>query len=84
MSKAYDPSARANAMVVKYKVNATGDRWVIPYNDNGTKAAQEALSKKLKRKLTQSEKGAIQRQQYRLRDATKAATRDAIKKSKGN
>ena len=40
MSKAYDPSARANAMVVKYKVNATGDRWFIPYNDNGTKAAQ--------------------------------------------
>ena len=48
------------------------------------KAAQEALSKKLKRKLTQSEKDAIQRQQYRLRDATKAATRKAIKKSKGN
>ena len=40
MSKAYDPSARANDMVVKYKVNATGDRWFIPYNDNGTTAAQ--------------------------------------------
>ena len=40
MPKAYDPSARANAMVVNYKVNATGDRWFIPYNDNGTKAAQ--------------------------------------------
>ena len=40
MSKAYDPSARANARVVKYKVNATGDRWFIPYNDTGTKAAQ--------------------------------------------
>ena len=40
MSKAYDPSARANAMAVNYKVNATGDRWFIPYNDNGTKAAQ--------------------------------------------
>ena len=40
MSKAYDPSARANDMVVKYKVNATGDRWFIPYNDNDTKAAQ--------------------------------------------
>ena len=40
MSKAYDPSARANDMVVKFKVNATGDRWFIPYNDNGTKAAQ--------------------------------------------
>ena len=40
MSKAYDPSARDNAMVVKYKVNASGDRWFIPYNDNGTTAAQ--------------------------------------------
>ena len=26
--------------MVKYKVNATGDRWFIPYNDNDTKAAQ--------------------------------------------
>ena len=48
------------------------------------KAAQKSLSKKLGRDLTQSEKDAIQKQQYRLRDATKAATRDAIKKSKGN
>ena len=40
MSKAYDPSARDTAMVVKYKVNASGDRWFIPYNDNGTTAAQ--------------------------------------------
>ena len=40
MSKAYDPSARDNAMVVKYKVNASGDRWFIPYNDNDTTAAQ--------------------------------------------
>ena len=40
MSKAYDPSARDNAMVVKYKVNASGDRWFIPYNDAGTKADQ--------------------------------------------
>ena len=40
MSKAYDPSARANAMVVNYKVNATGDRWFIPYNDNDAKADQ--------------------------------------------
>ena len=40
MSKAYDPSARNDAMVVKYKVNTAGDRWFIPYNDNGTKAAQ--------------------------------------------
>jgi hypothetical protein len=40
MSKAYDPSARNNAMVVKHMVKATGDRWFIPYNDTGTKAAQ--------------------------------------------
>ena len=40
MSKAYDPSARANAMVVKYMVKTPGDRWFIPYNDTGTKAAQ--------------------------------------------
>ena len=40
MSKAYDPSARANDMVVKFKVNTSGDRWFIPYNDNGTTAAQ--------------------------------------------
>ena len=40
MSKAYDPSARANSMRVKDKVNATGDRWFIPYNDAGTTAAQ--------------------------------------------
>ena len=47
MSKAYDPSARDNAMVVKYKVNATGDRWFIPYNDNGTKAAQVSQCSKV-------------------------------------
>ena len=47
MSKAYDPSARANAMVVKYKVNATGDRWFIPYNDNGTKSEQVAQCSKV-------------------------------------
>jgi len=47
MSKAYDPSARNDAMVVKYKVNATGDRWFIPYNDNGTKAAQVAQCSKV-------------------------------------
>ena len=40
MSKAYDPSARNDAMVVKYKVNTAGDRWFIPYNDSGTTAAQ--------------------------------------------
>ena len=47
MSKAYDPSARSNDMVVKYKVNATGDRWFIPYNDAGTKAAQVAQCSKV-------------------------------------
>mgnify|MGYP003109807109 FL=1 len=47
MSKAYDPSARDNAMVVKYKVNASGDRWFIPYNDNGTKAAQVSQCSKV-------------------------------------
>ena len=46
MSKAYDPSARANAMQVKYKVNTTADRWFIPYNDNGTMAEQLAQCKK--------------------------------------
>jgi hypothetical protein len=46
------------------------------------KAAQKSLSKKLGRDLTQSEKDAIQQQQYRLRDATRAATRKA--KSKKN
>ena len=47
MSKAYAPSARANAMVVSYKVNTSGDRWFIPYNDNGTKAAQVAQCSKV-------------------------------------
>ena len=39
---AYDPSARPNTMRTKYKVNTTGDRWFIPYNDNGTMAEQLA------------------------------------------
>ena len=47
MSKAYDPSARNDAMVLKFKVNATGDRWFIPYNDNGTNAAQVAQCSKI-------------------------------------
>ncbi len=47
MSKAYDPSARANDMVVKFKVNTAGDRWFIPYNDNGTTAAQLAQCSKI-------------------------------------
>ena len=46
MSKAYDPSARIDTMQVKYKVNTTGDRWFIPYNDSGTTAAQVAQCKK--------------------------------------
>ena len=45
MSKAYDPSARPNTMRTKYKVNTTGDRWFIPYNDNGTMAEQLAQCK---------------------------------------
>ena len=47
MSKAYDPSARNDAMVVKHMVKTTGDRWFIPYNDNGTKAAQVAQCSKI-------------------------------------
>ena len=47
MSKAYDPSARNDAMGVKYKVNASGDRWFIPYNDTGTKAEQVAQCSKV-------------------------------------
>ena len=40
MSKAYAPSTRNDAMVVKYMVKTAGDRWFIPYNDNDTKADQ--------------------------------------------
>ena len=47
MSKAYDPSARIDTMQVKYKVNATGDRWFIPYNDTGTTTAQAAQCSKV-------------------------------------
>lgn len=42
----YDPANRPNAMQVKYKVNTAGDRWFIPYNDNGTTAEQLAQCKK--------------------------------------
>ena len=38
--KSYDQSARANAMVVKYYIKTSGDRWFIPYNDNDTTANQ--------------------------------------------
>jgi hypothetical protein len=34
-------------MVVSYKVKASGDRWFIPYNDTGTKAAQVAQCSKV-------------------------------------
>ena len=47
MSKAYDPSARANDMVVKFKVNTAGDRWFIPYNNNDTTAEQLAQCSKV-------------------------------------
>tara|TARA_R100000781_G_scaffold22618_1_gene16787 strand:+ start:3145 stop:3330 length:186 start_codon:yes stop_codon:yes gene_type:complete len=47
MSKAYDPSARNDAMVVKFKVNTSGDRWFIPYNDNDTTAEQLAQCSKI-------------------------------------
>ena len=40
--KSYDPSARANAMVVKYYIKTSGDRWFIPYNNNKTTATQVA------------------------------------------
>jgi len=43
----YDPANRPNAMQVKYKVNATGDRWFIPYNDNASMAAQVAQCSKV-------------------------------------
>ena len=45
MSKAYDPSARPNAMRTKYNVRTSGDRWFIPYNDNATTAPQLAQCK---------------------------------------
>ena len=47
MSKEYDPSARANDMVVKFKVNTAGDRWFIPYNNNDTTAEQLAQCSKV-------------------------------------
>ena len=53
MAKAFDPSARNDAMVVKYIVHATGDRWFIPYNTPGsgvagtTKADQVAQCSKV-------------------------------------
>ena len=29
----YDPKSRIDGLQVLYKVNATGDRWFIPYNE---------------------------------------------------
>ena len=42
MSIIYNPKAasRANDFQIEYMINTTGDRWFIPYNDTGTKAAQ--------------------------------------------
>ena len=40
MAKAYDPSARANGFHVEYMVNATGDRWFIPYSSSKSSADQ--------------------------------------------
>jgi len=40
MGMAYNPKQRANDFNVQYVVNATGDRWFIPYNDNASKTAQ--------------------------------------------
>jgi hypothetical protein len=34
MAMIYNPSARANDFHVTYMVNATGDRWFVPYNKN--------------------------------------------------
>lgn len=36
----YDPAYRDDAMQVLYKVNASGDRWFIPYNDDASAADQ--------------------------------------------
>tara|TARA_R100000781_G_scaffold5718_1_gene6264 strand:+ start:407 stop:619 length:213 start_codon:yes stop_codon:yes gene_type:complete len=41
-----DPENRANTMQTKYAVNATGDRWFIPYNNAGSTADQLAQCKK--------------------------------------
>ena len=40
MGMAYNPDQRANDFQVEYKIAASGDRWFIPYNSSGTKAAQ--------------------------------------------
>ena len=45
MGMAYNPDQRANDFQVEYKINATGDRWFIPYNDSATTAAQLAQCK---------------------------------------
>tara|TARA_R100001015_G_C4597338_1_gene152488 strand:+ start:1016 stop:1210 length:195 start_codon:yes stop_codon:yes gene_type:complete len=40
MAMIYNPSARANDFHVIYMVNATGDRWFIPYNKNSATSDQ--------------------------------------------
>ena len=44
MGLGYNPGSngtnRADAFQVEYMINTVGDRWFIPYNDNGTMAAQ--------------------------------------------
>ena len=43
MGLGYDPNnARitGSGFTVKYVVNATGDRWFIPYNENASKSDQ--------------------------------------------
>ena len=43
----YDPENRADDFHVEYMVSTTGDRWFIPYNNNGTMAAQLAQCDKV-------------------------------------
>ena len=47
MPMAYNPSTRSNNMQVLYKVNAAGDRWFIPYNDNDTTTNQATQCSKM-------------------------------------
>ena len=41
------PASRANDFQIEYMVNTTGDRWFVPYNSNGTTAAQLAQCKSM-------------------------------------
>ena len=40
------PASRANDFQIEYMVNRSTDRWFIPYNSEGTTAAQLAQCKK--------------------------------------